>query len=184
MLANYTKACAKNVGGNATVFLTEAANISTVTVTAGEISALSMASGKTFHQLQADIDSIVHTVEATGTRTNIGYTHKIEMKFMGPSTELNVLRDALVAASACGLVAIVQDGNGECWLVGYNETDGVNRALFVDADNLASGATPTDDGANVVTISLSTTTGYLSLPFDDTTKGTIVGGSATFITYN
>ena len=57
-IAAYTKSCTKNVGGNSAVYLTEAANITTVTVTSGEISAaITMGSGLTFHEVQADLDN-------------------------------------------------------------------------------------------------------------------------------
>ena len=105
------------------------------------------------------------------------------MVFSKPSTELNTLRDSLADASPCGVLAIVTDGNGVSWLVGYNETDGTNRAMFLATDSLNSGAAPSDDGSQAVTIALECQSGYLSLPFDDTIGATISGGSAAFITY-
>lgn len=182
-IAVYTKTCAKNVGGNSAVYLTEAANIATITVTAGEISALTMDTGKTFHEIQSDLDSIVHTQEGEGTRNNIAYTHRVEMKFSKPSVTLNTLRDELAAASACGILAIVTDGNGTSWLIGYNETDSYNRPLYLSNDSLNSGAEPNEDGSQLVTIALEGSSGYLSIPFDSTLGGNITGGTAPFITY-
>lgn len=183
-IAVYTKACEKNVGGNTAVYLTEATNISSVTVTSGEISALTMDSGKTFHKVAFDQDGAIHTQEGTGNANNISYTHRVEMYFAKPSTALNTFRDALAAASPCGILAIVQDANGNSWLVGYNETDEAERPLRLVADSLNSGQTPTDEDGQRVTIALEGVSGYLSLPFDDTLKATISGGTATFITYS
>ena len=183
-IAVYTKACTKNTGGNSRVFYTEAANVSSVTVTAGEVAAaITMASGKTFHEVQAEIDTVIRTEVAAGRRTNISYTHRIEMKFGKPQTALNILSDALTDASACGLIAIVQDGNGNCWLVGYNETDTTNRGLYVVQDDTNSGAAPSDEEGNVVTIALETSSGFKDIPFDTSIKATIIGDSAAFITY-
>ena len=183
-IASYSKACSKNVGGNSAVYLTEAANVSSVTVTSGEISAaITMATGTTFHEVQADLDSVVHTQEGEGSQSNIAYTHRVEMRFAKPSVGLNTLRDSLADASACGIVAIVTDGNGTSWLVGYNETDGTNRALFLATDSLNSGAEPAEDDAQAITLALECQSGYLSLPFDSTIGATITGGSAAFITY-
>jgi len=183
-IAAYSKACSKNVGGNSAVYLTEATNVTAVTVTSGEISAaLTMASGKTFHEVEADLDSVTHTQEGTGTQTNISYTHRVEMIFSKPSVDLNTLRDSLADGSPCGLLAIVTDGNGTSWLVGYNETDGVNRALYLATDSLNSGAAPADDGGQAITLALECNSGYLSLPFDSTIGATISGGTAAFITY-
>lgn len=180
-IATYTKACEKNVSGNARVFIAEAANVTSVTVTAGEVAAITAASA--FKESQADIDSVIRTEVAAGTRSNISYTHRVEMKFAKPSVELNIFRDSLTAASPCGMVAIVQDGNGECWLVGYNEADTTNRGLYVVTDDTNSGALPTDEDGNAVTIALETISGYLDLPFDATLTATIIGDTAPFIDY-
>jgi hypothetical protein len=179
----YTKACEKNVGGNSAVYVTEAANVSSITVVSGEITAVTMVTGKTFQQIQADLDSIVRTEEGAGTRNNIAYTHKVEMVFSKPSKELNTLRDSLAAASACGILVIVTDGNGESWLVGYNETDLMNRPLYLLTDSGNSGKEPTEEGGQAVSVILQGTNGYLCLPFDATNAGTIKGGTAAFITY-
>jgi hypothetical protein len=183
-IAAYTKACSKNVGGNSACYVTEAANLTTVTVTSGEISAaLTMSGTETFHEVQADLDSVLHTQEGEGSQSNIAYTHRVEMKFAKPSVELNTLRNSLADASACGILAIVTDGNGKSWLVGYNETDGTNRALYLANDSLNSGAEPAEDDGQAITVALECQSGYLSLPFDATIGATITGGSAAFITY-
>lgn len=182
-IAVYTRACAKNVSGNSAVYTTEAANLSTITITAGEISAMTMGTGLTFHQLQANIDGVGRTEEGAGSRNNISYTHQVQMFFNKPSTELNTLRDSLTAASSCGILAIVQDANGESWLAGYNATDGTERALYVQQDNLNSGLEAGEEDAQAVDIILESISGYIDLPFDDTLKATISGGTATFITY-
>jgi len=183
-IAAYTKACSKNVGGNSAVYLTEATNVSAVTVTSGEISAaITMDGTTTFHEVQADLDSVIHTQEGTGTQSNISYTHRVEMRFAKPSVSLNTLRDSLADGSPCGLVAIVTDANGTSWLVGYNETDGTNRALYLAQDSLNSGAEPAEEDGQAITVALECQSGYLSLPFDSTIGATITGGTAAFITY-
>ena len=74
-------------------------------------------------------------------------------------------------------------GHGNCWLVGYNETDTTNRGLYVVQDDTQSGALPSDEEGNVVTIALETISGYKDLPFDATQKAAIIGDTATYITY-
>ena len=183
-IASYSKACSKNVGGNSAVYLTEASNVTDVTVTAGEITAaITMATGKTFQEVEADLDSVIHTQEGTGTQQNIAYVHRVEMKFAKPSVSLNTLRDSLADASPCGIIAIVTDGNGVSWLVGYNATDGTNRALYLATDSLNSGAEPSEEDSQAITVALECQSGYLSLPFDSTIGATITGGSAAFISY-
>jgi len=182
-IATFTKVCSKNVGGNSAVYLTETANIDSITVTSDEVSVVTMDGEETFHEVKGQIDTIIRTEEGEGNASNIFYTHRVEIKFAKPSTELNVLRNALADASPCGIVAIVTDGNGESWLVGYNETDGVNRPLRLVQDALNSGAAPSEEDGQIVTIALEGTSGYVDLPFDDSLKADISGGTADFIDY-
>jgi hypothetical protein len=182
-IAVYTKACEKNVAGNSAVYLVEAANIDTITVTSGEVSAVTMDSGKTFMKVGADLDGIKRTEVGAGNASNIAYTHRVEMFFAKPSTALNVLRDALSAASPCGILAIVTDANGNSWLVGYNATDLANRPLRLVQDEIDSGNSPTDEDTQRAVISLEGVNGSAALPFDSTLKAAIAGGSATFISY-
>lgn len=183
-IANYVKACSKNVGGNARVFIAEMANVTSVSVTSGEIDGITMATGKFFEEVDADIDSVIRTEVAEGRRTNISYTHRVEMRFAKPVTALSTFRDSLAAASPCGIAAIVQDSNGESWLAGYNETDTTSRGLFLVQDDTNSGAVPNEEDGNIVTVALETLSGYLDLPFDATEKAAIIADSATYIDYN
>lgn len=182
-IAVFTRLCVKNVSGNSKVFVTEAASLSSITITASEVAAITMATGLTFHEVQANIDGVGRTEEGAGSRNNISYTHQVQMFFNHPSTELNILRDSLTAASSCGILAIVQDANGECWLVGYNETDGTDRPLFVQQDNINSGLEAGEEDAQVDDIILETVSGYIDIPFDDTLKAAIIAETAVFITF-
>lgn len=182
-IATYTKACEKNTGGNARVFIAEAPNVTAVTVTAGEVTAITMATGTFFEESQAEIDTVIRTEVAEGRRRNISYTHRVEMQFSKPSVDLSTFRDSLAAASPCGMCAIVQDSNGTSWLVGWNETDTANRGLFLVQDDTNSGALPSDEDGNVVTIAIETVSGYLDLPFDSTENAAIIGDTATYINY-
>jgi len=166
-IGTFTRSCNKNVAGNLAVLLTEAANIDSVTVSGGEVTAISMVGSATFKQVQANIDGVIRTEEGAGLRNNISYTHQVEMFFSHPSAELNALRDSLTAASSCGIVALVVDGNGKTWLSGYNETDGTDKALYVQQDNLNSGQESNEEDVQEVDIILESDSGYQDLPFDD-----------------
>jgi len=179
----YTKVCAKNVSGNSAIYWCEIGNITSFTITTGEISAVTVATGKKFFKATAEIDTIIRTEEGVGTPSNISYKHRVECKFNKPSTALNTLRNSLADASPCGIYAIVTDGNGTSWLVGYNATDTNKRPLRLVTDSVNSGAAPADAEGNRLTIALETDSGYVCLPFDATNNGTISGGTAAFITY-
>jgi hypothetical protein len=183
-IAAFARTCGKNVTGNSSVYFTEKDNVSSVTVTAGEISAVTMESNKSFHQADVDIDTLIRTQEGEGVAGNMKYTHRVEMKFSNLDANMNTFRDALADASACGILAIVTDGNGNSWLVGFNDTDQFSRPLRLVQDSDTTGAEPGEEDAGLTTIALECQSGYLDLPFDDTTKATISGGTAAFITYN
>lgn len=184
-IAVFARVCAKNVAGNSAVYITEAANLTAVTVSSGEITAaLTMNGATTFKKIGADIDSIRRVEEEEGMGANIKITHRIEMKFSKASKELNTLRTALHDASPCGLIAIVTDGNGRSWLVGWNQSDTNTRGLKYRSGNLDSGVEPAQEDGNVLSMVLEGTSGYVAIPFDATIGATITGGSAAFITYS
>lgn len=182
-IAVYTKVCAKNVSGNTALYWCEISNITSFTITAGEISTVTVATGKKFLKADAEIDTIDRTEVETGTGSNLSIKHTVMAKFNKPSTALNTLRNSLADASPCGIYAIVTDGNGTSWLVGYNATDTNKRPLRLISGTVNSGLTPADAEGNRYSITLETDNGYVCLPFDATNNGTIKGGTAAFITY-
>ena len=185
-IAVYTKVCSKNVAGCTAIYWCEIANITSFTITSGEISAVTPATGKKFLKAGGDIDTIKRIQTGVGTPggANISYTHRVEVAFSKPSTALNTLLNALADASPCGIYAIVTDGNGTSWLVGYNATDGNKRPLRLVQDNVDSGFSPAED-ANKHLLALETVSGYVCLPFDSSLSAAILGGTATaFITYS
>lgn len=163
-IATYARACSKNVSGNSQIWLSEAPNISSITITSGEATAFTMVSTNKFMEVQAEIDSIIRTEEGTGTGSNISYLHKIEMKFSKLATGLNTLRNSLADSSPCGMVAVTKDGNGTYWLTGWNATDLGNRGLELRTDNINSGGTPSDEEGGINSLSLETTSGYVDIP--------------------
>jgi hypothetical protein len=174
-IAAYTKTCKSNRGGNSAIWITESANIASVTVTAGAITAITMEAISTFKPIDADLDSIIRSQEATGTKTNISYAHKVELGFAGLSLELNTLFDSIAEASACGIVALLKDSaNGRFWLVGWNETDEAKRALYASSVPETSGGQPSDEEGGIAKLVLECESGHRDLPLDDATADTIL----------
>jgi len=175
-IATFARTCAKNVAGNSQIWITEASNIASITITSGEAAAFTMDTGKKFLEHQPEIDSLIRTQEGAGIGTNIAYTHKVDMKFAKLATGVNTMRDALADASPCGMVAVIKDGNGTYWLVGWNATDLGNRGLELSQDNDTSGGALTDEEGGVNSIVLQTVSGYLDIPLS--TAGVTSFGSA------
>jgi hypothetical protein len=172
-LANYTKTCTRNIAGNSTLYVNEAANISTVTVVAGEVTALTTSSD--FLTVDVDIDTLVRSQEGTGKKGNMTYLHKIEAVFSYLSATLNTFRDALVTASSCGIIVLTKDSNGVWWLTGWNEIDEGSRGLELITDNDTSGKESSEDGAGEAMISLQRPSGYLDLPVKSTSTVAVTG---------
>lgn len=177
-IADYVKTCSKNVAGNSTLWLTEAENISSVTIVTGEITVITMKTGKEWQPYDNDLDSLIRSQEGSGNGNNISYTHKIEAKFSKLSPALNTARTALADASVCGILALVKDSNGVWWLVGYNPSDLTKRALKLMTDSDTSGGAPDDEEGGKASIVLESKSGYLDIPVKSTST-VAVGGIST-----
>lgn len=179
-LAIFTRTCAKNVAGASKVFIAENSVITAITVATGEVSAIT---GTTpFMRVDADQDSINwdQKVEKVGNN-NVKVTNTIDFKISGPSKDSNTFVQALLDGSPCGLFFIVIDGNGKCWLVGYNLVDLKNRPLRINSIDHKTGTSPSDAEGQVIAIQIGHEAGGIALPFNTSMTATIVGGTDTCI---
>jgi len=182
-IAKYSKTCGKNVPGNSRLFFVEAGNISSITVTSNEISAVTMSDSAKFREFGADIDSIKFTIEGTGS-ASYSEVQKLEAKFSKKTTALITAKNSLLDAVACGVAIIRVDNNGSAWLSGYTFKDKNRRAYNKITTNFDTGAKPSDEGTAAYTITLEAEGFDDELPFDTTLNASIIGGTATFIDYN
>ena len=182
-IAKYSKTCGKNVPGNSRLFFTEAANISSITATSNEISAITISDTTKFREFGADIDSIKFTIEGTGS-ASYSEVQKLEAKFSKKTTALITAKNSLLDAVACGVAIIRVDNNGSAWLSGYTVKDKNRRAYNKITTNFDTGAKPSDEGTAAYTITLEAEGFDDELPFDTTLNASIIGGTATFIDYN
>jgi hypothetical protein len=177
-LANYVKSCSKNVPGNSLLWLGSSADVDTVTVVADELTLLTMVTSKTFKTFDVDQDTLLRIEEGVGTGHNISYVHAIEAAFSKPSAALRTAMNNLADESPCGMIAIVRDGNGLYWVVGYNEVDKGTRGLKLVQDNTTSGAAPDDADGSKSSIRLETKSGYKALPVKSTSVVAVTGITA------
>ena len=185
-LAKYARTCGKNIPGNKrSIYLAPIGNITSVTETSNEISAVTMEGVTKFLEVQGEIDSVQYTSEGTFS-TSGAETQNLIVGLGLNSTELELLKTELVSAIACGLAAIWVDGNGKAWLAGVSVTtkEGLDRPFNTLTTNFDSGLLPTDTDAAKYTITLTRLSGYGPVEFDGTLTTAIVGGSAAFIDYN
>ena len=182
-LANYVKVCNKNVPGLLLLSFSPIADLDVVTVTAGEITALTMDTSKLFNEFDVDVDGGKLMMEGSG-KGNYFQTNKIEARFSKLTKDLRIAKAALVDELACGLAAIISDGNSQAWLVGYSEGELSRRPIQQLEAAFDSGQKPSDEDAAAYILTLTQESGYDPLPFDATQSAAIIGGTATYIDYN
>jgi len=172
-LAIFTQTCAKNVSGASKVFIAEKSVATAFTVTSGEISAVT---GTTpFMRVDAMQDSVSWSEvgELIGLN-NWKITNTIEFDIMPPETETNTFLQALIDGSPCGLFALIVDGNGRCWVVGYNATDIRERPLRLGGQDHKTGKGLSEAEGNTIHITLTNECGGIALPLDDTLNAAVV----------
>lgn len=181
-IAVYPKTCASNVPGNQSIFYDEVGSITSVTISSGEVTAVTMATG-TFSEFDADIDSVKMTMEGNGG-SSFFQNNKVEARFSKLTKELVTAKQSLVDAVTCGAVVIVLDGNGQAWLMGWNATELGTRPLKKITANFDSGMKPSDEDTAAYLITIEGESGVDPLPFESTPNATIVAGTATWVTWN
>jgi hypothetical protein len=185
-IAVYTKPCAKNVPGISKVLWTEIGNIATVTITSGEITAITMDTGKKFHEHNCEIDSVELKMEGESSTVSF-QTNSVEMGFAKLSKELITMKTALTDGAACGLASVAKDGNGSWFLIGYNDTEKADRPLNKIKHNFTSGKKLSDTAGNMFTITVSGESGYDIVPFNTTLNTALTAESTAataFCTFN
>jgi hypothetical protein len=183
-ISEYLKTCAKNVPGNRlTLYVNQIRRANSLTVTSGEITALTViatgATGK-FVRVQADIDSIKFMNEGGG-ESSYNETQTIEFLCGQKSKNLIALKDDLIDAIPCGIMVIRIDNNGQAWLSGWDSAtrDGKERPFNRLETSFDSGAAPDDEEGAKATFRLIRKSGFDELPFAALLNSQILAGKAT-----
>lgn len=182
-IAVYPKVCSANIPGNSTILFTEVGNLTSITIVSEEITVVTMSGGNKFLQFDADPDSVKMTLEGTGG-TSFFQNNKIEARFSKLTKELITAKQSLVDAVTCGMLAVVLDGNGQAWLMGWSTSDLGRRPLNKITANFDSGMKPSDEDTAAYLITIEGESGVDPLPFESTPNATIVAGTATWVTWN
>lgn len=185
---SFLKSCVRNTPGNQyQVYLAPVASITSITLTSGEVSTVTMNSSATFQRAQGKLDTVQYTSEAAMGNT-LSITQSLKMGFDKMTAALNTYvfgTDGIADTIVCGMVAIHVDGNGQAWISGISPAavEGALRPYQTATYNFDSGSTPTDDGGATPEITLTKTGAAPRYPFNATINGTINGGTAAFINW-
>jgi len=158
-LVAYSEDCDEegNVAGIDTLWFAGKDDIDAMTFsTNGELTALTMVTGKTFKKWKFQEDTAFFNQPKTVVNKRAFYKPTISFVNSKISTALINAIEALDNCSACGVVAIVKDNNGKKWLAGVRyitQTDQLIKPLFPAAsDGAVSGANSESDANQVTTV--------------------------------
>lgn len=185
---SYLKTCVRNTPGNQyQVFLAPVASITSITLTTGAVSAVTMTGGALFQRAQGKLDTVQYTSEGTmGNTLSIAQSLKLGFDKMTAALNNWVFgADGIADSVVCGMVAIHVDGNGQAWISGISPAaiEGALRPYQSAVFNFDSGSAPTDDGGATPMVTLNKTGAAPCYPFDATINATIVGGTMTAINW-
>lgn len=140
-----------SVGGLSVVYIADTTDVSTVTIVNGEVSGITMASGKTFKTFNFRKNNANFT--STGNRSDengtLFYNTVLEAKFNKMET---AKRADMAAITAGNTYVIAKDNNNLYWLIGYSTLN-----TYVYGNTTANtGAAMADANQYVLTLTTDT----------------------------
>ena len=151
--ANLADSCSANSGGIRRVAFISKEDVAegAISVTAGEINTITLATGKEFFEYDAEQDTIEWRENGEMVNGSLKYTEELELYIRG-NNKTN--RDAIVALveDLCGVLAIAEDSNGTIFLLGWSEALDLDRPLKMASDASGSGKELTDLAGSTITM--------------------------------
>ena len=151
----FSAVCENNSGGIVSLWLTDKANVSTMTLSGGEYTGATMVSSAVFYLYEFEQDLAEMTNAATRENSSTLIEHNIEFYLTKMTTLQRNAIQALFDSSTCGMVAIAEDGNNNKWVLGYSENFGTRRPLKISSTEGTTGKAFSDGNGTTVNISSS-----------------------------
>lgn len=132
LTGHYTATCSTaRSGGVATLYLIDAADVTSMTKGSGVTSyaTIALATAKHFWTNSFDEDTCEWRENVEGEKGLFTITQEIEWMEAGLSLAQRNHLAELMASSVCGMIAIVKDGTGLYWVIGYDDQNGKARPL-------------------------------------------------------
>lgn len=135
-LAGIARECGANMGGIKAVYMANFEDVDTVTISTNVVTAITMVSSKKFYAYYFNPNTSSFTTTMQANRENGTLYFETVLSLVFPKQDATKRAEVNALAQA-GLMAIVQDSNDNCWLLGYNDPllmttgtaeTGVNRA--------------------------------------------------------
>ena len=153
-LTSISKDCLNSIGGVDEVLLNDLADIASVTITSGEVTAIALDGGSPVYfqayQMTRDSSVLSHTAEVDTTAGSTLYAQTLTLQFK--RQELAKRNSVmLMAAGQRDLVALVKDNNGQWWLAGYSPD--LTQGLQLTGGESSTGTAKSDMNGYVVELS-------------------------------
>jgi len=183
-IVKYSKACGKSSPGLVFLAFSIASEVG-FTITTGEISAVTPVTPATtpFKHWKFELDMAERTEDMKSSKIT-SVEQGVEVTFSTASKELREAIESLSAAMSCYVYALIVDGTGKGWVVGFDPKYGSNRALNKMEDSYKSGKAMTEEDGNASTIKVTGTLSCKAYPLTSALVDDIIDQSATYIDFN
>jgi hypothetical protein len=151
-LTGFTRTCSLASGGMKKFYAAIVADVTSFTLNSTYYNACTMVAGKVFKEFQFDRDTFELKETETIENGCKKIVHSVEFYISKMSADSRAALNEIMEASACGLIAIVEDNNGTKWTVGYSQGHLKDRALSLKGANSTSGKKLTDQNGTTITL--------------------------------
>lgn len=159
------QSCTAFSGGLQKLYLVDKADVTSMTLTGSQYSAITMVATKVFKEFAFNDDSAERREnEAMADSGSVVVTGEIEFYIKGLTDTNRSAISEIIASSTCGVIAIAVDNQGTKWVHGYNELS--KRAMKLVTAAGTSGKKFGDISGT--TLTLQNETGELSRVFTGT----------------
>ena len=151
-LTGYIRACGVQSGGGKNVWLAEVASVTSFTLVDPAYTAVTMNAAAIFKNYQFDPDTMEVKENVAVTNGCIAVTHTIDFSLARMSSAARAAVSEIALASSCGLIAIVEDNNGDKRVLGYSENHLKLRPMLLKTAVGGTGKKLGDANAWVITL--------------------------------
>lgn len=144
--------CSNNTGGLVNVWLTDAANVTSFTLTAGAYSAVTMNGPAVFYKFEFEQDTAEYRENVSRENFSTKIDHELEFYLTKMTLASQAAIQSIIDSSTCGVIAICEDANNNKWVVGYSENFLKGRPLKISTVASTTGKAFTDGNGSTVTL--------------------------------
>ena len=145
----YSYTCAPNTGGSTRLYLANKADVTSMTLTGSEYTAITMSGGAVFFEFEVLTDSLEFAENTT--RSDQGaysVEHMVNGYMPNMSTSQRDALQELIDSSPCGIIAIVLDNNSNQKVIGYSENFTNKRTAYIETIESTTGTGITDSNGS------------------------------------